>query len=129
MRPCWGSFISPAKKPGNMSQRSLAGRTTQEISLSTRSWRLKSPPWTLTLCPDTSQPLLQTICTARYSPRVPLWLLREAVISERFSLELRRGQLRCQLWGAVAEPKRLVQLIELVAETLQRLRDLGLAEG
>ena len=54
---------------------------------------------------------------------------REALLSERFTLELGPGLLWCDAFGIVTEQERLIRLIEIVAETLQRLRDLRLIEG
>ena len=54
---------------------------------------------------------------------------REALLSERFTLELGPGLLWCDTYGIVTERERLIRLIEIVAETLQRLRDFRLLEG
>lgn len=54
---------------------------------------------------------------------------REALLSERFTLELGPGLLWCDTYGIVTERERLIRLIEIVAETLQRLRDFRLIEG
>jgi hypothetical protein len=54
---------------------------------------------------------------------------REALLTERFTLTLEPGALSCETYGVVTEPERLVRLIEIVAETLQRLRDLSLIRG
>ena len=43
--------------------------------------------------------------------------------------ELGPGLLWCDTYGIVTEQARLIRLIEIVAETLQRLRDLRLIEG
>ena len=53
---------------------------------------------------------------------------REALLAERFTLELGPGLLWCDVFGVVTENQRLTRLIEVVAETLQRLRDLRLIE-
>lgn len=53
---------------------------------------------------------------------------REALLAERFTLELGPRQLTCDTYGVVAESERLIRLIEIVAETLQRLRELRLLE-
>ena len=54
---------------------------------------------------------------------------REALLSERFTLELGPDLLWCDTYGIVTERERLIRLIEIVAETLQRLRDFRLIEG
>ncbi|WP_395089138.1 hypothetical protein [Armatimonas sp.] len=54
---------------------------------------------------------------------------REALLYERFTLELGPGLLWCDTYGIVTERERLIRLIEIVAETLQRLRDFRLIEG
>ncbi len=54
---------------------------------------------------------------------------REALLAERFTLELGPGLLWCDAYGIVTERERLIRLIEIVAETLQRLRDFRLIEG
>lgn len=54
---------------------------------------------------------------------------REALLSERFVLELGPGLLTCDTYGVVTEQERLIRLIEIVAETLQRLRDFRVIEG
>jgi hypothetical protein len=54
---------------------------------------------------------------------------REALLSERFVLELGPGLLWCDTYGIVTEQARLIRLIEIVAETLQRLRDLRVIDG
>lgn len=54
---------------------------------------------------------------------------REALLTERFTLELEPSVLRCESFGHIADRERLLRLIEIVAETLQRLRDLRLIEG
>ena len=53
----------------------------------------------------------------------------QALLAERFTLELGPGLLWCDVFGVVTESQRLTRLIEVVAETLQRLRDLRLIEG
>jgi hypothetical protein len=54
---------------------------------------------------------------------------REALLSERFVLELGSGLLTCDTYGVMTEQARLIRLIEIVAETLQRLRDFRVIEG
>ena len=54
---------------------------------------------------------------------------REALLAERFTLEMGPGLLWCDVFGVVTDGQRLTRLIEIVAETLQRLRDLRLIEG
>jgi hypothetical protein len=51
---------------------------------------------------------------------------REVLLAERFTLELEPRQLTCDTYGVVIEQERLIRLIEIVAETLQRLRGLRL---
>jgi hypothetical protein len=51
---------------------------------------------------------------------------REALLSERFTLQLEPHQLICDTYGVVTEYGRLIQLIEVVAETLQRLHEFQL---
>lgn len=54
---------------------------------------------------------------------------RDALLKERFILELRPGFLWCDTYGIVGDSQQLIRLIEIVAETLQRLRDLRIIES
>lgn len=53
---------------------------------------------------------------------------REALLAERFTLELGPRQLTCDTYGAVGDSERLIRLIEIMAETLQRLREFRLLQ-
>ena len=114
------------------------------------------PPWHLVLTIEMSTPPLRTRVQTHYLPRRSFWFslerdhegtyvttsdpvvaldliedvgYRRALRSEYFSLTLAQGAVSCDVLGTLDDKARLLRLLELVAETLQRLRDLGAVEG
>lgn len=114
------------------------------------------PPWHLVLTIEMSTPPLRTRVQAHYLPRRAFWFslardregtlvttsdpavaldliedmgYRRALLSEYFTLTLAQGTVCCDVLGTLSDKTRLLRLLELVAEALQRLRDLGVVEG